>query len=58
MFHTITAFKIKFKLQQALIMANNFMHFDTLTKLSPVNNEKYATMLFVFIKKFEKGFQD
>ena len=51
MFHTIAAFKMKFKLCQAQVMANNFTHFDTLAKLSAVNSEKYAAMLFVLVKK-------
>ena len=40
MFQTITAFQIKLKLWQAQIKANNFMHFNTLAKHSPVNSEK------------------
>lgn len=32
------------------------MHVDTLTKHSPVNNEKCAAVLSVVIKEFESGF--
>ena len=40
------------------VMANNCMHFDTLAKHSALNNEEYAAVLFIFIKEFEKRFQD
>ena len=39
MFQTLRAFQMKLKLWQAQIKANNFMHFDTLAKHSPVNSE-------------------
>ena len=39
------------------IMANNFVHFDTLAEDSPVNREKYAVVLSVLIKEFENRFQ-
>jgi len=35
------------------VMANNFRHFDTLAKHSPVNSEKYAAVLSILIKEFE-----
>jgi len=37
---------------------NSFMHFDTLAKHSPVNSEKYASLLSVLIKEIENKFQD
>ena len=40
MFQTITAFQVKLKVWQAQIKTNKFMHFNTLAKHSPVNNEK------------------
>jgi len=39
-------------------MANNCVYFDTLVKHSALNNEEYAAVLFIFIKEFEKRFQD
>ena len=36
MFQTITAFQMKLKLWQVRMKANNFVHFDTLAKHSPV----------------------
>ena len=56
MFQTITAFQLKLKLWQAQIKANNFMHFNMLSKHSPVNSEKYAALLFDLIQ--ENKFQD
>ena len=56
MFQTVTAFQMKLKLWQAQIKANNFMHFNTLAKHSPVNSEKYAALLFDLIQ--ENKFQD
>ena len=47
MFQTITTFQMTLELWQAQIKANDFMHFDTLTKHSPVNSEKYAALLSV-----------
>ena len=49
---------MKLKLCQAQIKANDFMHFGTLTKHSPVNSEKYAALLFNLIQEFENRFQD
>ena len=40
------------------VMVNNFMHFNTLAKHSPVNSEKYVAFLFILIKDFENRFQD
>ena len=40
----------------APVVANNLMRVDTLTKHSPVNNEKCAAVLSVVIKEFERGF--
>ena len=57
-FQTITAFEMKLKLWQAQVMANNFMHFDTLAKCSPVSSEKCAALLSILKKKFENIFQD
>jgi len=39
MFHTIAAFKMKFKLCQAQVMANNCMHLDTLAEYGALNSE-------------------
>ena len=39
-------------------MANNFMHFDTSAKGSPVNSEKIAVMLSILIKKHKNRSQD
>ena len=58
MFQTITTFQMTLELWQAQIKANDFMHFDTLTKHSPVNSEKYAALLFNLIQEFENRFQD
>ena len=58
MFQTITAFQMKLKLHQAQNKANNFMHFDTLDKHSPMNSKKYAALLFDLIQEFENIFQD
>lgn len=58
MMQTMTAFEMKLKLGQAQVMADNFMHFDTLSKHSPLNSEKYAAVLSALIKKFENTFQD
>ena len=44
MFQTVTVFKIKIKLWQEEVMANNVTHFDTLTKHCPLNSEKYEAM--------------
>jgi hypothetical protein len=49
---------MKLKLWQSQIKENNFMHFDTLAKHGPVNNEKYAALLFDLIQEFENRFQD
>lgn len=40
---------------QCRLKANDSMHFDTLAKQSSVNREKYAAVLSVLIKEFEKG---
>ena len=58
MFQTIMAFQKKPKSWQAQIKANNFMHFDTLAKHSPVNSKKHVALLFDLIQEFEKRFQD
>ena len=58
MFQTIVAFQMKLKLWQAQIKANNFMHFNMLSKHSPVNSEKYAALLFDFIQDFENRFRN
>ena len=42
----------------AQVMANRFMHLDTLAKHSPVNSEKYAAMLSILIHELENRFQD
>ena len=34
------------------------MHFDTLTKHSPVNSEKYAASFFDLVQEFERRLQD
>ena len=39
MMQTMTAFEMKLKLGQAQVMADNFMHFDTLAEHCPVNRE-------------------
>ena len=57
MFQTITAFQMKLKLWQAQIKANDFMHFNTLTKHSPVNSEKYAALLFDLIQNLKTHFK-
>lgn len=51
MFQTIITFKMKFRLLQIQVMANNCMHFDTLAKHSPVNREEYAYLLSILIKE-------
>ena len=58
MFQTITTFQMTLKLWQAQIKANDFMHFNTLNKHSPVNSKKYAALLFNLIQEFENRFQD
>ena len=40
-----------------VVMANYFMHFDTLVKHSPVNSKKYAALLYILIKAFKNKFQ-
>ena len=40
------------------VMANQFIDFDRLAKRSPANSGKHAAMLSVFIREFEKRFQD
>lgn len=55
---TVTEFEIKIKLWKAQVMVDNFMHFDTLVKHSPMNSKKYAPVLSVLIKEFENGFQE
>lgn len=39
-------------------MANKFVDFYALAEYSPVNCEKYATVLSTVIKKLETRFQD
>ena len=56
MFQTIPAFQMKLKLWETPSKANNFMHFDTLAKHSPVNSKKYAALLFHLIQEFENRF--
>ena len=58
MFQTIPAFQMKLKLWETPSKANNFMHFDTLAKHSPVNSKKHVALLFDLIQEFEKRFQD
>ena len=58
MFQTITVSQMKLKLWQAQIKANNFVHFNTLAKHSPINSEKNAALLFNLIQEFENRFQD
>ena len=41
-FQTMIAFKMKLKLQQAEVMKNHVMYFDTVAKHSPVKSEKHA----------------
>ena len=53
LFSILIALKRKVK-----IMANNFLNFDTLVKHSPVDSEKYSTLLSFLIKNFENRFQD
>ena len=45
----ITVFEMEFKFWQGQVMANNFMHLNTLAKHSPANNKKYAALLSVLI---------
>lgn len=52
-FQTIIVFKMKLELWQAEAAANNFMHFDTLSKHSPVYSDTYATLFSVLITEFE-----
>lgn len=40
------------------LMANNFMHFDTLAKYNPQKSENYAAIFSVLIKKVENRLQD
>ena len=40
------------------VMANNFMHFDTLAKHKTLNSKEYTDMLSVLIKDFENRFHD
>ena len=54
MLHIITTFKMKLKLWQAQVMANDFIHLSTYAKHSPVKSEKYA----ILIHKFKNRFQD
>lgn len=58
MFQTITAFEMKLKLWKTHVMANNFMHFDTLAKHTFVRSERYASLLSTLIEEFENRFQD
>ena len=63
MFQFRTVFEMKLKLWQTHVIANNFIHFDELNKLSPMNSKKslskiYAAVLSVLIKEFENRFQD
>mgnify|MGYP001866110037 CR=1 FL=1 len=50
MFQTMTVFRMKLKLWQTQVMANNAAHFDTLAKHRLVSSEKHAAVLSVFIK--------
>ena len=52
MFQTVTVFKIKIKLWQEEVMANNCTHFDTLAKHRAQNSEEYAAMTSILIKEF------
>ena len=58
MFQTKTAFEMKLKLGQSQVVANNFMHFDTLAKHSSVNSERPEAVLSILIKEFENRPQD
>lgn len=41
----------------AQVMANRFMHLDTLAKHSPVNSKTHATLPSVLVKGFENRFK-
>lgn len=43
---------------QTQVMANDFIHFNTLAKHSPGNSEKYAALFSVLIQEFENRLQD
>lgn len=58
MLKTIAGFKMKLKLCQDRVMANNCMHFDTPAGHSSANSEKYSAVLSIVIKEFESKFQD
>ncbi len=58
MFQTITEFNLTLKQWQAQVMANNFMHFDTLAKYCTVDSEKYAAMFSILVKEFKNTFQN
>ena len=57
-FQTIRALKMRLKLWQAQVAANNCMHFDMLAKHSPVIREKCAAVLSVLIEEFQNRLQD
>lgn len=40
------------------VIANNCVHFHTLSEKSPENSEKYAVVLSFLIKGFENRFQE
>ena len=58
MFQTITEFNLTLKQWQAQVMANNFMHFDTLAKHSSVNSERPEAVLSILVKEFKNTFQN
>ena len=41
----------------AKVMANNFVHLNTLAKHSPVNSKTHATLPSVLVKGFENRFK-
>ncbi|KAF0747377.1 general transcription factor II-I repeat domain-containing protein 2B-like [Aphis craccivora] len=58
MFQIITAFKLKLKLWQSQVKANNFIYFSVLDKYNPKNSKKYFSLILILIYEFETRFQD
>ncbi|XP_023227897.1 general transcription factor II-I repeat domain-containing protein 2A-like [Centruroides sculpturatus] len=58
MFQIINAFQVKLKLWQAQLNANDFSHFNTLSKHIPKKGKKYAAFLFDLLQEFENRFSD
>ncbi|XP_067123968.1 general transcription factor II-I repeat domain-containing protein 2-like [Centruroides vittatus] len=58
MFQIINAFQVKLKLWQAQLNANNFLHFNTLSKHISKKGKKYEALLFDLIQEFENRFSD